>query len=312
MTKALEFGNIKETERLKTNKQTNFDSSVIAIVILLKVKINRSSLFFYTLQGGNDMNQFRTLNANEIECRIAQVKSNGLVLLLYKDARVDQNLLDETVGPLNWQREHQLIGDRLYCTVSIWDDEKQQWISKQDVGTESYTEKEKGQASDSFKRACFNFGIGRELYTAPFIWISSDDCTITKDKNGNEKCYDNFEVTDIGYNDKREINVLEIVNTKKKNQVVYTLGKKKANKSKTENVGKSVEELKNPEEFANEPIEEAKIKAVENMCSKDNVPIDLILTSYKLKDLSEMTQRQFSNAVEKWDKIVEAAKKKAK
>ena len=124
------------------------------------------------------MLEFRNLKANEIDCRIATIKTNGLSLLLYKDARVDQNILDETVGPYNWRRDHSLINGNLFCTVSLYDSEKQEWVSKQDVGTESYTEKEKGQASDSFKRACFNWGIGRELYTAPFIWIPSDKCDI--------------------------------------------------------------------------------------------------------------------------------------
>lgn len=125
----------------------------------------------------------RHLEKEEIECRVSQIKDykkNGkdaafCQLLLYKDARVDQRLLDETFGPFNWKREHHLIGDRLYCTVSVWDSEKKEWVSKQDVGTESYTEKEKGQASDSFKRACFNWGIGRELYSAPQITIFLED-----------------------------------------------------------------------------------------------------------------------------------------
>ncbi|SHK80806.1 hypothetical protein SAMN02745243_03771, partial [Hespellia stercorisuis DSM 15480] len=125
---------------------------------------------------------FRTLKADEIECRISMIKTNGLSLLLYKDARVDQNILDEVVGPMGWERKHTSIDGRLYCTVSIWDATAEQWVSKQDVGTESYTEKEKGQASDSFKRACFNWGIGRELYTAPFIWITSSNCNITDAK----------------------------------------------------------------------------------------------------------------------------------
>ena len=114
---------------------------------------------------------FRTLRASEIDCRISTASQKGVSLLLYKDARVDQNILDETVGPMNWQRSHSR--DNANCTVSLWDEEKQQWIAKEDTGTESNTEKEKGLASDSFKRACFNWGIGRELYTAPFIWIKA-------------------------------------------------------------------------------------------------------------------------------------------
>lgn len=162
------------------------------------------------------MNKFRLLTAREIECRIQQVKPSGLSLLLYKDARCDQAILDETVGPMNWKREHSR--DNRNCTVSIWDDEKKQWVGKEDTGTESNTEAEKGLASDSFKRACVNWGIGRELYTAPFIWIPADKCEIS----GN-KCYDRFDVKSIAYNEDREICALEIAN-EKTGSVVYRMG----------------------------------------------------------------------------------------
>ena len=144
---------------------------------------------------------FRELQANEIECRVQSVKPNGLVLLLYKDARCDQRILDETVGAMNWQRKHSR--DNANCIVEIWDDAKKMWVAKEDTGTESNTEKEKGLASDSFKRACFNWGIGRELYSCPFIWIPADKCTIKdtnkKDKNGNPiyRCDDKFTVEAI-------------------------------------------------------------------------------------------------------------------
>lgn len=144
------------------------------------------------------MNMFRTLRADEIDCRVAQIKENGLSLLLYKDARCDQNILDETVGPMFWKREH--ARDNRNCIVSIWSEELKQWISKEDTGTESNTEKEKGLASDSFKRACFNWGIGRELYTAPFVWIPAKECNI-KDNRGRLACYDRFTVKGIGYTD---------------------------------------------------------------------------------------------------------------
>ena len=111
--------------------------------------------------------KFRDLNEDEIECRVATVNENGCSLLLYKDARCDMNILDETLGVTGWRRSHEVIGGNLFCTVEVYDDQKKEWIYKQDVGIESYTAKEKGQASDSFKRACFNLGIGRELYTAP-------------------------------------------------------------------------------------------------------------------------------------------------
>ena len=158
---------------------------------------------------------FRDLRADEIECRISMIKEKGLALLLYKDARCDMNILDETVGAFNWQRSHSR--ENANCTVSIWDDKKQTWISKEDTGTESNTEAMKGLASDSFKRACFNWGIGRELYTAPFIWVSSSNCKIT-----NGKCYDKFSVKDVRIQDKKIVG-LSIVN-ESTGAVVFTYG----------------------------------------------------------------------------------------
>lgn len=197
------------------------------------------------------MNEFRKLKAEEIDCRVSTVNAKGCSLLLYKDARVDQNILDETFGIFGWQRSHQLIGDRLYCTVSVWDEKKQMWISKQDVGTESYTEKEKGQASDSFKRACFNLGIGRELYTAPFIWIGSDKCNLV-DKDGKKTTYDRFYVSEIGYDKNGNINHLVIYRERPKEKVYVFNGEaekeldeknqKKITKKEAENLEKILTE----------------------------------------------------------------------
>ncbi|CAI3202288.1 hypothetical protein [Clostridium neonatale] len=155
--------------------------------------------------------QFRKLRECEIDVRVQSALQNGVILLLYKDARCDMNILDETVGPTNWTRSHQVIDGKLYCTVSLYDEVKQQWVSKQDVGTESNTEKEKGQASDSFKRACFNWGLGRELYTAPFIWVPADKCNIKQDK-GKFKCNDKFRVEKISYDSDGCIDGVSIMN----------------------------------------------------------------------------------------------------
>lgn len=148
--------------------------------------------------------KFRDLKADEIDVRIATINEKGASLLLYKDARVDMDILDETVGAENWQRFHSR--DNANCTVQIWDKEKGIWISKEDTGTESFTEKEKGLASDSFKRACFNWGIGRELYTAPFIWIPANKMQIydtgMKDTKGKPK---------LATNDKFYVEAIEIV-----------------------------------------------------------------------------------------------------
>ena len=152
------------------------------------------------------MAEIRLLTASDIECRAQQVDKafKWCSLLLYKNARVDMQILDETFGRFGWQRTHEIINGRLYCTVSIYDNEKKQWVSKQDVGTESNTEAEKGQASDAFKRACFNIGIGRELYTSPKIFV-----TLFPDDIRNNKLYTKFEVSEIGYNG-NAINFLRI------------------------------------------------------------------------------------------------------
>lgn len=162
---------------------------------------------------------FRKLNENEIECRIGMIKENGLSLLLYKDARVDMNILDESVGTMNWKREH--TRDNKNCIVSIYDEDKKEWVSKEDTGTESNTEAEKGLASDSFKRACVNWGIGRELYTAPFIWVKNGDASIIQSANGKYRCLDTFKVAKLTYKKNGDIDGLAIKNVKT-NQVVFT------------------------------------------------------------------------------------------
>lgn len=170
--------------------------------------------------------KFRALKASEIDCRIQSIGQNktgavGTTILLYKDARVDMNILDETVGAMNWQREHSVVNGNLYCTISIWDEVKEQWISKSDVGTESNTEKEKGQASDSFKRAGFNWGIGRELYSAPFVYIQLDKSEYVE-RNGKLTSNAKFKVKDIAYDENRNIVRLVVVDSKGK--VRYTFG----------------------------------------------------------------------------------------
>ena len=148
---------------------------------------------------------FRSLRPEEILVRIDRVFENQVSLLLYKDARVDEDLLDEIVGPYNWKRTHRevVLGDGSYCqacTISIYDDEKNEWIEKEDFGSENFTfETAKAMASDSFKRAGFAWGIGRELYTAPNIWVNDKNCTIVNNGDGTFACYDEFVVTQVSY-----------------------------------------------------------------------------------------------------------------
>ena len=166
---------------------------------------------------------FRLLREDEIDVRIATINQKGASLLLYKDARCDMNILDETVGSFNWKRSH--TRENANCVVSLWDENKKEWVGKEDTGTESFTEKEKGLASDSFKRACFNWGIGRELYTAPFIYVSADKMNIYE-KNGKYATYDKFYVEKIAYDDNRQITGIAIKNQKGERVFVYNNTKK--------------------------------------------------------------------------------------
>lgn len=147
------------------------------------------------------------LMAKDVELRTANLKETKygvyITLLAYKDARVDMRMLDKIYGPMNWQRKHRQIGDTLYCCVSVWDKEKQCWIEKEDVGTESNTEKVKGESSDSFKRACFNWGIGRELYAAPNIRFKLEENEISR--NGKVAAYAKFKVSEMEYDEEQGV-----------------------------------------------------------------------------------------------------------
>jgi hypothetical protein len=258
---------------------------------------------------------FRKLKADEIDIRVAQISKNGnLMLLLFKDARVDQRLLDETFGIFGWQREHQLIGNNLYCTVSVRNPETGEWVKKQDVGTESYTEKEKGQASDSFKRACFNLGIGRELYTAPTIWVSKGNYN---DNGG--KTYDRFSVKTIDYDENGNISKLEIVNTNL-NRVVYVFGtntkvEKPKQEEKKENSAKvqkeTPEEEKLNEEMRNS-VDPVYLPTKDNKPSKEQMDklhsemertgvAESVLTQmYQVKSIEQMDSAMVVSALNKF------------
>lgn len=171
---------------------------------------------------------FPLLKADGIEVRVGTNKEgSGMSLLLYKTARVDANMLDKIVGVENWQKKYYELKGNIYCSLGIrckhevenFDGTKrieEEWVWKDDCGKESQTEAEKGEASDSFKRAGFAWGIGRELYSSPFIWVSA--------KLGYDK-YTKFEVKEIEYNEDKEINKLVIVESKTKT-IVFSHGTK--------------------------------------------------------------------------------------
>lgn len=186
----------------------------------------------------------RKLRTDEIECRIQTVKDNGVSILLYKTARVDRAILDETFGQMNWQNDFKLIDGKMYGGIGISRSTNgvTEWIWKWDCGTESNTEAEKGQASDAFKRAGFKWGIGVELYSAPFIWISG---------NGQELKYEKFTVKEITYADNGDISELSIVD--KNGNEVYNMNKKTSYRKPAKK-----EEKKVPTEVIKELLKTAK------------------------------------------------------
>ena len=245
-----------------------------------------------------EQEMIRLLKAEEIECRISMVKENGLSLLLYKDARVDQKILDETFGMFGWKRSHQSIEGNLYCTVSVYNKETGVWVEKQDVGTTSYSEKEKGQASDSFKRACFNWGIGRELYTAPFIWVQGDLANIQK-KGDKLYCNDHFKVAFIGFNKNREITSLVIVNSK--GDCVYTMQGKAAsgNGEKKQQKRKSQKSTLTDDQMA----------ALQAELDRTGVAVEAVQERYQIGKVENMNATMYKRVMEALAKTksVEAA-----
>lgn len=133
----------------------------------------------------------KPLDISDIDFRVQSINNGGYATILpYKDARVDMNRLDKVVGPLSWKREHEFKNDKMYCKVSIFCHSLKEWITKEDVGTESKMDSSKGEASDAFKRACFNWGIGRELYDYPVISIKLNQNEWKKNGKFNNATYE--------------------------------------------------------------------------------------------------------------------------
>ena len=266
----------------------------------------------------------RLLRADEIECRVSTINEKGMSLLLFKDARVDQRILDETFTPFGWKRTHQCIDGNLYCTVEIWDEEKRQWIAKQDVGTTSHSEKEKGQASDSFKRACFNWGLGRELYTAPFIWVPAGKVNIQK-KDNRYITSDRFSVLSIGYNEQREISALVIIN--QNGQKVFELKQKperkqgqkaeiqnqkpeEQNRTQEDKKRKTAEKKQKPEgnpKTQEKPASDKQFMLLEKELKRTGISMETVLSRYHLTSVEQMTADIYTRAMKGLKKTKDAA-----
>ena len=223
------------------------------------------------------MKSIRLLRPEDIEVRIQSTNKGGARLLLYKNARIDMTILDETFGAMNWQRTH--TRDNTNCIVSVWDDTKKQWISKEDTGTDSNMEAQKGRASDSFKRACFNWGIGRELYTAPDIFIYKGDLKTFSASGDRYNCYDRFTVTDITYN----------------GRTIATVTIRNENNGKVQTFGDAV---KNPTQTKPVPaVSQANIDALKNAIEKKGFNISLVLGMAGVETLEGITADEYNKVV---------------
>ena len=241
---------------------------------------------------------FRTLRADEIECRINQISEKRLTLLLYKTARTDASLLDETVGPERWENDFKLVDGVLYGGIGVDYEGNGHFVWKWDAGVESFTEAEKGRASDAFKRAGFKHGIGRALYTAPDVTIFSNSGTVNIKKNdkGKFECWDKFEVTDIAYDDNDHTSRLVIIANGK------TCFEWDANKKSTvKRPAPKVEAPKPAEAFA-----EVEAKAKEHfksdvaLCEECNATIeDTVINgkTYKKADIIVSTRRKYAKTL---------------
>lgn len=172
------------------------------------------------------------LTKDDIEVKVKQITAKGCLLLLYKTARVDMAMLDKIYGVGNWQCDYKVVNNNLYCGIGVLVNNN--WVWKWDCGVESREDGEgnekKGEASDAFKRAGFKWGIGRELYTAPFIWVNVPT-ELDESKSTNNKkiyklvnTYEKFKVSKIEYDSNRNISFLEIVDSK--NDIVFPTNKK--------------------------------------------------------------------------------------
>ena len=249
--------------------------------------------------------KIRCLKPEEIEIRVQQVTEKGAQLLLYKDSRCDKRILDETFGIFGWKDRYEEIKGNLFCTISIYDETERQWIDKCDCGTESFSEKEKGEASDAFKRAGFNVGIGRELYTRIFYFANVPTKKNDKGKYDLVNKYEKFTVAEISTNEETErIEKIKIADSK--GNIVFSYGYPKAStKIETKKMDKPVEMID-----ANQikvihtlftKIEKSESQVFKNFSNdqaKENV-----YNQYKVKSSKELTK-------ENANKMIDLLKKK--
>ncbi len=255
---------------------------------------------------------FRGLRPDEIDVRVGSVSAKGASLLLYKDARCDMNILDETYGPEGWQRKHEVINGNLYCGIGIWNKDINEWVWKWDCGTESYTEKEKGEASDSFKRAAFNIGIGRELYTGGYIFVN---CETVEDPPKSKKYilknkyqFSGAYVSDIRYKEtehKREIIGLVIKDSK--GITLFSRFSQTDNKPAGKPADETPEE--NVQAVKDKQIDRIQLGTLEDELRRTGVKTTQICKECNIQALKELTLEQWTELMKRLEKVPNKQKK---
>ena len=242
------------------------------------------------------MDKIRALRADEIEFRVGQVTEKGVSLLLYKDARCDKRILDETFGINGWANVYSEIKGNLYCSIMLYDEKTGMWIQKQDCGVESNTEKEKGEASDAFKRAGFNVGIGRELYTKIFIFVQTPTKLKSTLNNGKkiyelEDQYAKWHVAKIQTNmEKEKIDFLQIAD--KNNNIVFTYGKEKTEPKTTQQ--KPIEPKKVEKEQP-KLISVEQQKQLFKLADNNNELVRNVITRYKYEKTNQIKESDYEH-----------------
>jgi hypothetical protein len=257
---------------------------------------------------------FRGLRPDEIDVRVGSVSAKGVSLLLYKDARCDMNILDETYGPEGWQRKHEVINGNLYCGIGIYNKDTGDWVWKWDCGTESRKDGEgnekKGEASDSFKRAAFNVGIGRELYTAGFTFVQCPTKAKTSGKGYelvNPYQFSGAYVSDIRYKEtehKREITGLVIKDSK--GVTLYSKFAHAENNSTQTNRPVEVQsEIPDAdiESIRGKVIDRIQLASLEAELKRTGVKTIQVVKEYSLPTLREMKLEQYVELMKRLEKV---------
>lgn len=234
------------------------------------------------------MKEIRLLTKDDIEVKVKKVIEGGAFLLLYKTARVDMAILDEVFGSMNWCNDYKEIKGNMYCGVGIRESEDKDFIWKWDCGIESREDEEgnqkKGEASDAFKRACFKIGIGRELYTAPAVYIKAETKLDGKVYKLTDK-FAKYSVKEIQYNENREITKLVIVD--RHGVQVFPV-------TNTPPKKEPKQEPKKEPEISPEKIEERK-KRLQEAMSKSTITLENVKKWAEVKSKQQIEPEQLSD-----------------